>query len=128
MSTHTKTMTSRQVHHTSKTVWKASVARVSVFLNPRFSLKFTPSNPKAYSPGQSLIRSGAFPTLLKYTARNIANDMTIRRVIALVSGNIEAVSGWLLKTGQEPTNGLSGEGKPLTKRSPPKRRESRSQG
>ena len=33
------------------------------------------------------------PTLLKYTARNIDNHMADWKVIALVSGNIEAVSG-----------------------------------
>jgi hypothetical protein len=34
-----------------------------------------------------------FPTLLKYTLRNIDNHMANWKVIALVSGNIEAVSG-----------------------------------
>jgi hypothetical protein len=34
-----------------------------------------------------------FPTLLKYILRNIDNPMTYWKVIALVSGNIEAVSG-----------------------------------
>ena len=59
----------------------------------KFFLRFALSNPKAYSPGQSLTRSGAFPTLLKYTARNIDNHMANWKVIALVSGDIEAVSG-----------------------------------
>jgi hypothetical protein len=45
------------------------------------------------SPGQSLIRSGAFPTLLKCIVRNIDNHMANWKVIALISGNIEAVSG-----------------------------------
>ena len=35
----------------------------------------------------------AFPTLLKHTVRNIDNHMANWKVIALVSGNIEAVSG-----------------------------------
>jgi hypothetical protein len=34
-----------------------------------------------------------FPTLLKYTARDIDNHMGNWKVIALISGNIEAVSG-----------------------------------
>jgi hypothetical protein len=34
-----------------------------------------------------------FPTLLKYTVRDIDNHMGNWKVIALVSGNIEAVSG-----------------------------------
>src|ERR1019366_1681144 len=50
-------------------------------------------DPKAHSPGQSLIRTGVFPTLLKYLARNIDNHMADWKVIALISGNIEAVSG-----------------------------------
>ena len=33
------------------------------------------------------------PTLLKYTVRNIDNHMANWKIIALVSGNIEAVSG-----------------------------------
>jgi hypothetical protein len=40
-----------------------------------------------------LIRQIGFPTLLKYAARNIDNHMTNWKVIALISGNIEAVSG-----------------------------------
>jgi hypothetical protein len=47
----------------------------------------------ANSLGQSAIRSGAFPTLLKCIVRNIENSMAHWKVIALVSGNIEAVSG-----------------------------------
>jgi hypothetical protein len=35
----------------------------------------------------------SFPALVKYTARDIDNHMTDWKVIALVSGNIEAVSG-----------------------------------
>ena len=35
----------------------------------------------------------AFPTLLKHIVRNIDNHMANWKVIALVSGNIEAVSG-----------------------------------
>ena len=38
-------------------------------------------------------RSGAFPTLLIYIARNIDNHMAHWKVIALVNGEIEAVSG-----------------------------------
>lgn len=38
-------------------------------------------------------RSGAFPTLVKCLARNIDNHMANWKVIALVSGQIEAVSG-----------------------------------
>lgn len=34
-----------------------------------------------------------FPTLLKYIVRNIDNHMANWKVIALISGNIEAVSG-----------------------------------
>ena len=37
--------------------------------------------------------SRGIPTLLKYTVRNIDNHMANWKVIALVSGNIEAVSG-----------------------------------
>jgi hypothetical protein len=38
------------------------------------------------------------------------NDrMATWKVIQTVSGNIEAVSARLLKTGREPTSGLSGE-------------------
>jgi len=48
---------------------------------------------REYSPGQSLIRIGAFPTLIKYIVRDIDNHMTYWKVIALVSGDIEAVSG-----------------------------------
>jgi hypothetical protein len=40
-----------------------------------------------------LIRQIGFPTLLKYTVRNIGNHMANWKVIALISGNIEAVSG-----------------------------------
>jgi hypothetical protein len=54
-------------------------------------LRFALPNPRVN--GQSLIRSDAFTTLLEYTARNIDNDMANWKVIALVSGNIEAVSG-----------------------------------
>ena len=36
---------------------------------------------------------GAFPTLLTYLPMNIVNHMANWKVIALVSGNIEAVSG-----------------------------------
>ena len=36
---------------------------------------------------------GAFPTLLKYLPMNIVNHMANWKVIALVSGNIEAISG-----------------------------------
>ena len=35
----------------------------------------------------------SFPTLLKYIARNIDNHMANWKVIALINGNIEAVSG-----------------------------------
>ena len=35
----------------------------------------------------------SLPTLVKYTARNIDNDMANWKVIETVSGNIEAVSG-----------------------------------
>jgi hypothetical protein len=35
----------------------------------------------------------SFPTLVKYPERNIDNPMANWKVIALVSGNIEAVSG-----------------------------------
>ena len=35
----------------------------------------------------------AFPTLVKYLVRNIDNPMAIWKVIATISGNIEAVSG-----------------------------------
>jgi len=42
---------------------------------------------------QSLIRNGIFPTLVEYIERNIDNHMANWKVIALVSGNIEAVSG-----------------------------------
>ena len=34
-----------------------------------------------------------FPALLKYTARNIDNHMATWKVIALINGEIEAVSG-----------------------------------
>jgi hypothetical protein len=57
----------------------------------RFFLRSALSNPRANWP--SLIRRDAFPTLLKYIARNIDNHMTNWKVIALVSGDIEAVSG-----------------------------------
>jgi hypothetical protein len=57
----------------------------------RFFLRFALSNPKAN--WQSLTRSGAFPTLLKYIARNIDNYMANWKVIALINGAIEAVSG-----------------------------------
>ena len=36
---------------------------------------------------------GSFPALLKYLARNIDNHMAYWKVIALINGNIEAVSG-----------------------------------
>ena len=42
---------------------------------------------------QSLIRNGVSPTLLEYTVRNMDNHMANWKVVALVSGNIEAVSG-----------------------------------
>jgi len=61
--------------------------------NLRFSLRFPLSNPKAYSPGQSLTRSGAFPALLKYIVRTIDNHMANWKVIALINGDIEALSG-----------------------------------
>jgi hypothetical protein len=35
----------------------------------------------------------SFPTLVKFTVRSIVNPMANWKVIALVSGNIEAVSG-----------------------------------
>ena len=35
----------------------------------------------------------AFPTLLKHTIRNIDNHMANRKVIALINGDVEAVSG-----------------------------------
>jgi hypothetical protein len=38
-------------------------------------------------------RSGAFPALLKYIVRDIANHMADWKVIALINGEIEAVSG-----------------------------------
>jgi len=38
-------------------------------------------------------RSGAFPTLVKYLERCIDNHMAHWKVIALVNGQIEAVSG-----------------------------------
>jgi len=38
-------------------------------------------------------REDPFPTLVKYLARNIDNHMANWKVIALVSGNIKAVSG-----------------------------------
>jgi hypothetical protein len=43
---------------------------------------------------QSIVnpRSG-FPTLVKYLVRNIDNPLANWKVIALVSGNVEAVSG-----------------------------------
>ena len=53
--------------------------------------RYVVSNPK--SNWQSLIRSDTFPTLLKYLARNMDNHMANWKVVALVSGNIEAVSG-----------------------------------
>jgi hypothetical protein len=43
--------------------------------------------------GQWLINRDGFPILLKYTVRNIDNHMANWKVIALISGNIEAVSG-----------------------------------
>ena len=50
-------------------------------------------NHEASSHAQSLIRNGVSPTLLEYTVRNMDNHMANWKVIALVSGNIEAVSG-----------------------------------
>jgi hypothetical protein len=63
------------------------------FCGLRFFLRFALANPKANSPGQSSTRSGAFPTLLNYIARNTDNHMAIWKVIALINGEIEAVSG-----------------------------------
>ena len=42
---------------------------------------------------QPLIRNGAFPALVKCLGRKLDNPMTNWKVIALISGNIEAVSG-----------------------------------
>jgi len=58
-----------------------------------FLLRFALSIPKAHSPGHPFIRNGAFPTPLKYTLRNIDNPMANWKVIALVNGDIEALSG-----------------------------------
>ena len=57
-----------------------------------FFLRFAVSNPIANSSGQSLTSSGPFPTLLRYSARNIDNQMAHWKVIALASGDLEAVS------------------------------------
>ena len=58
---------------------------------------------------------GAFPTLLKYLPMNIVNHMANWKVIALVSGNIEAVSGPAAQDRPGPRSELSGKGQPLTK-------------
>jgi hypothetical protein len=59
----------------------------------RFFLALAPSNPRANSAAQSLIGSGADPTLLKHIVRNIDNHMSQWKVIALINGDVEAVSG-----------------------------------
>ena len=43
--------------------------------------------------GRIWVITEAFPTLVKYIERDIDNHMTNWKVIALISGNIEAVSG-----------------------------------
>jgi hypothetical protein len=48
---------------------------------------------KAKPRSQILVRSSTFPTLIKYIVRNIDNHMADWKVIALVNGEIEAVSG-----------------------------------
>ena len=58
-----------------------------------FFLSFALSNPETYLHGQSLTRSGRFPTLLKCIVRNIDNHMVDWKVIALINGEIEVVSG-----------------------------------
>ena len=55
--------------------------------------KFALSCLKAYAPHQSSTRGGAFLPLVNYIIGNRDNHMAHWRVIALVSGNIEAVSG-----------------------------------
>jgi hypothetical protein len=76
------------LHHclTRKFIPGNKQARTSI-VALRFFRSFALSNPKANSPGQSSTRTGAFPTPLKY------NPMANWKVIALISGNIEAVSG-----------------------------------
>jgi len=60
-----------------------------------------------------------FPPLLKYIVRNIDNHMAHWKVIALINGNIEAISGpGCPRPAGSPRNGLSGKGKPLTKLKP----------
>jgi len=59
----------------------------------QFFLRFTFLDPKANSAGQSLIRGSAFPTLLNCVVRNIDNHMADWKIIALVNGQIEAISG-----------------------------------
>jgi hypothetical protein len=59
--------------------------------------RFGPQEEKGSSPGANQGSSpdvgSPSPTLLKYIQRNINNPMANWKVIALVSGNIEAVSG-----------------------------------
>ena len=58
--------------------------------------------------GQSLFEISLL-VLVKWIERNMNDRMATWKVIQTVSGNIEAVSARLLKTGREPTSGLSGE-------------------
>ena len=46
-----------------------------------------------FRTGSPLDLSRPFPALVKYTARNIDNPMAHWKVIALINGDIEAVSG-----------------------------------
>jgi len=55
---------------------------------------------------------------LRKLVRNIDNHKANWKVIALINGEIEALSGPALKIGQAPTNGRSGKGRPITKLKP----------
>jgi hypothetical protein len=60
------------------------------------------------------------PTLVKYTGGNIDNHMANWKVIALVSGNIEAVSGPAAQDRPGTHEWTVWEGQPLTKLKPSK--------
>jgi hypothetical protein len=60
-------------------------------------------------------REDLFSTLTKYSVKEIENYMADRKVIALVSGNIEAVSG---PAAEDRPGAHEWLGRPLTKRKP----------
>jgi hypothetical protein len=58
-----------------------------------FFLIFALSNPRHTPPVNRQPAAAHSPALLKYIVRNIANHMASWKVIALINGDIEAVSG-----------------------------------